>query len=200
MNPFSDFACHELDDGHALWIGRLPEALVPDAAAFDTLWKMHPIEHNEIKMHGRVVKIPRWQQAYGKDYQFSGATNKALPVPDLMQPLLAWTRKTIDDRLNGILVNWYDGQSGHYIGPHRDKSEHLVIGAPIVTLSFGEERTFRVRPWRGQGNRDFRAANGVVFVLPCETNKAFTHEVPASKRYIGKRISVTMRAFRENHE
>ena len=195
MKPLSDFACHELGNGHALWLGRLPEALVLDAAAFDTLWSMHPSEHNEIMIHGRVVKIPRWQQAYGKDYQFSGATNKALPIPDLLQPLLDWTRQAVDERLNGILVNWYDGQAGHYIGPHRDKSEDLIVGVPIVTLSFGEERTFRVRPWRGPGHMDFQAANGAVFVLPYETNQAFTHEVPASKRRIGRRISVTMRAF-----
>ena len=35
---------------------------------FDALWQMHPQVFHEIKMHGQLVKTPRWQQAYGVDY------------------------------------------------------------------------------------------------------------------------------------
>src|SRR6185295_16728567 len=57
-----------------------------------------------------------------------------------------------------------------------------LTGAPIVTISFGEKRTFRLRPWpsnRERVVRDFEAGNGVVFVIPFETNLAWTHEVPS---------------------
>jgi hypothetical protein len=37
--------------------------------------------------------------------------------------------------------------------------------------------------------------NNSVLVLPHATNIAFTHEVPASKQRMGRRISVTVRAF-----
>ena len=68
-------------------------------------------------------------------------------------------------------------------------------GSPIVTISFGEERTFRLRPWKGKGFTDFAATHGSVLVMPYETNLAWTHEVPARKKLEGKRISVTLRAF-----
>jgi len=149
-------------------------------------------------MLGRPVKIPRWQQAYGEDYHFSGAVNRALPVPELLAPLLAWSKDTIDDRLNGLLLNWYDGNLGHYIGRHRDSITNMVTGAPIVTISFGEERKFRLRQWRA-GTQvpviDVPVSEGSVIVIPYETNLAFTHEVPASKKWSGRRVSVTLRGF-----
>ena len=116
-------------------------------------------------------------------------------MPPLLAPLLDWARAAVDGRLNGVLVNWYDGALRHYIGRHRDSTMNLVEGGPIVTISFGEERVFRLRPWRGSGAVDFPARDGTVFVMPYETNRAWTHEVPHSSRRTGRRISVTLRGF-----
>ena len=71
-------------------------------------------------MHGRPVQTPRWQQAYGADYHYTGQTNAALPVPKSLEPVRDLARRAIDERLNGLLLNWYDGKLGHYIGPHHD--------------------------------------------------------------------------------
>ena len=194
----SGFTCHELRPGHRFWVGRLPDDLVFDQVQFETLWKMHPDEFHVIKMHGRLVKTPRWQQAYGKDYHYTGRVNRALPVPPLLEPLLRWSCETIDSDLNGLLLNWYDGSLGHYIGRHRDSTHNLISGSPIVTISLGEQRTFRLRSWppsAGAAPIDFEASNGTVFVMSWETNLAFTHEVPPSTRRPGKRVSVTLRAF-----
>ena len=62
----------------------------------------------------------------------------------ILEPFLTWAKEAIDGRLNGVLVNWYDGSLGHYIGRHRDSRVNMVSGAPIVTISFGEERIFRL--------------------------------------------------------
>lgn len=119
-----------------------------------------------------------------------------MPIPDLFAPWLRWARTAIEPRLNGLVVNWYDGQLGHYIGRHRDSTTKMLVGAPIVMLSFGEQRTLRLRPWKGAGNfADFRVADGAVVVLPYETNLAWTHEISKSKKCLGRRISITLRAF-----
>jgi alkylated DNA repair dioxygenase AlkB len=189
---------HDLGDGQCLFSGVLPEPLMLSAGRFDELWGMHPAEFHEIKMHGRGVLTPRWQQAYGRDYHYTGRTNRALPLPPILEPLLAWATEVIDSRLNGVLLNWYDGLLSHYIGRHRDSRVNMVSGAPIVTISFGEERMFRLRPWphaRGNLCRDFEAHDGAVFVMPFETNLRWTHEVPAFSKWKGRRISVTLRAF-----
>ncbi len=194
----SGFEAHELDHTHIIWVGRLPDALLPGAAEFEQLWQLHPAEFHEILMHGRLVKTPRWQQAYGRDYSYTGKVNQALPVPSRLEPFLRWTHENVDPALNGLLLNWYDGQRRHYIGRHRDSIQNMIAGTPIVTISIGEDRTFRLRPWPAQPEAtpiDFPASHGTVFVMPWETNRAFAHEVPASTRETGRRISITVRGF-----
>lgn len=185
-----------LDDTHAVMVGMLPSSLVLDADGFEALWSTHPDRFHEITMHGRRVKTPRWQQAYGADYRYTGNTNRALPVTPTMQRWLDWAREHFDRELNGLLLNWYDGRVEHYIGRHRDSEINRIEGSPIVTLSFGEERAFRMRPWRGQGFIDIPVVDGSVVVIPWETNEVFTHEVPSSKKARGRRISVTLRSFK----
>jgi len=184
-----------LDDAHCLFRRELPAELLPNDDGFEVLWALHPEAFHLVRMHGREVPTPRWQQAYGRAYDYSGSRNEALPVAPELAPYLEWTRREIDARLNGLLLNWYDGARGHYIGKHRDTFDALVPGAPIVTISLGESRLFRLRPWKGQGFQDFPADHGSVFILPFETNLAWTHEVPKSKRATGRRISLTFRAF-----
>jgi alkylated DNA repair dioxygenase AlkB len=191
------FQVHDVG-GSSFWVGRLPEELNPSAAEFDSLWQMHPAEFHEIEMYGRLVKTPRWQQAYGVDYHYTGRVNKALPMSPLLAPFLRWAQERIDQNLNGLLLNWYDGQLGHYIGRHRNSIKNLIPGTSIVTISLGDERTFRLRRWPTQPNAnpiDFPARHGTVFIMPWKTNRAFTHEVPISKGQTGRRISITIRAF-----
>lgn len=191
-----ELAEHKLDDTHSFFVGELPAHLRVSPAQFEALWALHPETFHEIKMHGKLVKTPRWQQAYGADYKYTGNVNKALPVPPLLEPVHAWVREHVDARVNGLLLNWYDAERAQYIGKHRDSTVDMIEGAPIVTVSYGGERAFRLRPWKGEGFRDFAARDGAVFVLPSSTNLAYTHEVPHSASSVGRRISITLRAFR----
>lgn len=188
---------HSLDAMHGFLVGQLPAHLRLSPAQFEALWALHPATFHEIKIHGKLVKTPRWQQAYGADYKYTGNVNKALPIPPSLEPLHAWAREAIDPRLNGLLLNWYDPAHAQYIGNHRDSTVDMIEGAPIVTVSYGGERAFRLRPWKGEGFRDFAARDGTVFVLPYETNLAYTHEVPHNASSTGRRISVTLRAFHD---
>ena len=184
-----------LDNACYVATGTLPGHLRLNESAFRELWALHHTEYHQIRMYGRMVATPRWQQAYGHDYWYTGNLNKALPVPTAIKPLLDWAQNSLEPRLNAILLNWYDGSKGHYIGPHRDSPEGLIEGAPIVTISFGEERIFRFRPHNGKGKTDLPVGNGMIVVIPYETNRAWTHEVPKFRKFAGRRMSVTLRAF-----
>ncbi len=183
---------HDLGDDLAFFAGRLPDELTWDQSHFENAWALHPAERPVIQMIGKLVAIPRWQMAFGHDYRFSNQTSVAAPVPELFEPLRGWCQKHIHPRLNGLLLNWYEGP-GHYIGAHHDEDEQLVPHTPIVTISFGETRNFRLI--RDREKRDFAAPSGTVFVLPADTNRAWKHLVPKSTKYSGRRISVTLRAF-----
>lgn len=193
----SGFECHDLNETHTFWTGKLPADMRFDTTAFESLWSMHPSEYHEIMMHGRVVKTPRWQQAFGVDYHYTGRVNTALPLPPSLNPLLTWAKKNIEEQLNGLLVNWYDGAKRHYMGRHRDSTKNMIKGVSIVTISLGEERVFRLRSFHGLERKDFPARDGNVFVMPYETNQAWTHEVPDTRKFNGRRISVTLRGFVE---
>jgi alkylated DNA repair dioxygenase AlkB len=194
-DSYAGFQTIDLGGALRFHTGRAPAERLPSAIEFDRLWSLHPTDYHEIVIHGRPVKTPRWQQAYGRDYHYTNQTNTALPVPAELSPWLDWVKQSIDDRLNGILLNWYDGALGHYIGKHRDSTANMIVGAPIVTISLGETRLFRLRQWKGDRTLDFQATSGTVFVLPFDTNQAWTHEVPKSTKYTGKRISLTFRGF-----
>lgn len=193
---YSQFEARSLDPQSKIYLGTIPEALRFSSEQFQELWAMHPEDYHVIRMPSGLVRTPRWQQAYGADYQYTGRVNRALPVPPQLRPLLNWARLSIDRRLNGLLLNWYDGELGHYIGKHRDSTKNMCEGCPIVTVSLGAARTFRLRPWRmGKGFVDFPMIDGTSFIMPYDTNLRWTHEVPKRKSESGLRISVTLRGF-----
>lgn len=184
-----------VDPDGEVWAGRLPDHLLPDETGFASMWDTHPEWKVEFgRVHDRVVYLPRWQQAFGVDYAFSDTVAKASPLPEVFAPYLAWAQ-SLDPRYNGTLVNWYDDAEGHYIGRHRDSTVGIDTSVPFITVSLGATRKFRLRPFRGQGFTDYDVAHGDVLFIPWATNDRYTHEVPASTRYPGRRISITFRAF-----
>ena len=184
-----------LGESHQIFMKSQVETFNLDTKAFQTLWDLHPETYHTLKIHGKEVKTPRWQQAYGQNYRYTGSQNNALAIPDTLSPFLTWSQTHIHPGLNGLLLNWYDGERKHYIGAHRDDTRDLAKGSPIVTISLGEERVFRLRPWKSSGFIDVPIPHGGVVVIPWETNLSWTHEVPYFKKYHGKRISVTLRAY-----
>jgi len=192
---------HTLTGDCLFLVGRLAEEHRWNGPLFEAVWGLHPNAKHRIMIHGREVETPRWQQAFGQDYHYTGRVNEALPVPEILAPLLLWAQAGIDARLNGVLLNWYEGP-GHYIGQHHDSTKNMVRGAPIVTVSFGETRTFRLtreekrdKKWVVVETKDFPAPHGTLFVTPYATNEVWKHGVPKSALYTGRRISVTFRAF-----
>ncbi|MDF1663272.1 MAG: alpha-ketoglutarate-dependent dioxygenase AlkB [Planctomycetota bacterium] len=195
---YSQFVAHSLDKQSKIYLGSLPESLAFSQDDFQALWDMHPEEYHVIRMPTGLVRTPRWQQAYGADYHYTGRVNRALPLPGALRPLLSWARHNVDRRLNGLLLNWYDGDLGHYIGKHRDSTKNMLEGCPILTISLGAARTFRLRPWRmGKGFQDFPMVDGTSFIMPYNTNLHWTHEVPKRKSEKGLRISITARGFKQ---
>jgi len=184
-----------LNEKHHIFISYPIKSFALPYERFEEIWNLHPEKFHTLLMHGKEVLTPRWQQSYGKNYRYSGSKNNALPIPSLLASFLDWAQQNIDSRLNGLLLNWYDGKKDHYIGAHRDDTRDLMPNSPIVTISLGQERVFRMRPFKKRGFKDITFRNGEVIVMPADTNQNWTHEVPKFKKYDGKRISITLRDF-----
>src|SRR4051794_11463939 len=111
MHPdFShNFQCHPLDADSHVCMGSLPIGLIPDDVLLERLFAMRPVERQFVRIRGPLVAIPRRQATYGADYSFAGIVLHAVRTPSILKPFRDWARKEIDHRMNGLLLNWYDG-------------------------------------------------------------------------------------------
>lgn len=197
-----------LTDDQNSWIDvfQLPENLKPNEKEFEDLWNLHPQEHSTVFVGGKWTPIPRYQQAYGKPYKFSGKTHNALPIPDIIQKYLDYANElgydeTYASKFNMALVNWYrDGQD--YIGAHSDDERDLVKnknGETVVfSISLGQTRKFRFHPKTDGKKHVVELKDGCVVVMGGQTQKTHKHSVPKASLSTApeRRINLTFRIFK----
>jgi alkylated DNA repair dioxygenase AlkB len=105
-NSFIDF----IDTKH------FPDEIKMDQKTFEEIWNLHPEEFALVRIAGKLVKTPRWQQSYGQGYYYSGVFHNALPLDN---PYLKKISEYVCKHSGGkeyrqMLINWYqDGK--HYI-------------------------------------------------------------------------------------
>lgn len=114
---------------------------------------------NEVKVFGKVHKIPRKQTAFGDSglsYNFSGTSVPA----NSWTPLMSSIRRSVETalgetRFNFVLVNRY-GDGNDHMGEHRDDESDLIRGAPIASLTFGQARDFVFKHKDARGKKASR--------------------------------------------
>lgn len=180
----ASFARYQLDAEHLLFQGWLPSSVLPGPAAFEHMWNLHP----------EGVGTAAWKQAFGCLEPFPPPAGPAPPLPAAFEALALWVQQTLDHRLNGILVRWYDADHKHMRPRRHARRTGLVPHTPLMLVSLGATRTFRLRPAHGPGFRDFPVRHGMIFVLPSSTHVAWTYEVPHHARDKGRRISIVFQA------
>ena len=124
----------------------LPEDIAVSSTLFEELWSIHPESYGKIKIMGKEINTPRWQESFGKDYHYSGINHTARPVSThpYLSLLLEWVRNHSKKNYEQILINWYkDGN--HYIGWHSDDEKQLVKNSSIYSFSFGQARDFDIK-------------------------------------------------------
>jgi len=201
MTPPKTFPRKDLTDESWLDFGSIPPKLFPSHEAFGELWDLHPDTHHEVMIRGTPTPIPRYQQAYLRDYRFTGSTSKADPeVPESLVPYLKWANALGYGEFNQLLVNWYE-DGNNYIGPHADDTRPLVKDSPIITITLcdkGLPRKFRVRKDK-EIVLDYDTLNGAVLVMGGKFQKELKHEIVKingkKAEQAGRRISVTLRQF-----
>lgn len=176
-------------------LSALPNELQVDEALFEELWALHPEEKGVLKVFGREIATPRWEQSYGRSYFYAGMDHKARPVPHAhLARLLKWVQEHSGKEYNQLLVNWYaDGKD--YIGPHSDNERQLVPASSIYSFSFGAERRFVVRAKHQKEKYIISMPNNSLLVMKGDMQTHYTHSVPKSDKCTQRRINVTVRLF-----
>lgn len=186
----------------------MQSAVVASREEFQAMWDGQPTTVRTMKIFGKDVPIPRQHELYGVpgvSYSFSGQTLPSRQdYPELVSKCFAWAKENYPQYTwNGALCNWYkDGQS--YIGPHSDDERDLEDGAPILSFSFGGERTFRLKPKKKTSQSglyvktrlDLVTRNNSVIAMCGQCQRQFTHEVPKTAKYVAPRINITIRCFK----
>lgn len=167
---------------------------------FDEIWNLHPETQHVIVIHNKAVKQPRYTQSYMRDYNYSGTSAKAKELPKELEPLYEQA-KLYDPRFNQMLVNWYEN-GAHYIGAHSDDTKQLIADSPILSVSYGAPRKFRIRDKRNKSIvQDIMMQDNTAVVMKDDFQKCFTHEIVkiggTKGLQYGRRINVTFRCFKE---
>ncbi|KAK5001517.1 hypothetical protein LTR39_006939, partial [Cryomyces antarcticus] len=188
--------------------------------------------HGQDSFFDRLYNEVRWQKMYHVQgevprlvcVQGEIGPDSSMPVyrhpSDRSLPLLHYSpsveqireevQKVVHHPLNHVLIQLY--RSGNdYISEHSDKTLDIVRGSSIVNVSFGAQRTMRLRT-KKSANPDLEARqtqrvpmpHNSMFVLGPETNMRWLHGINADRRrleersdvelaYEGMRISLTFR-------
>ncbi|KAF2493472.1 hypothetical protein BU16DRAFT_465092 [Lophium mytilinum] len=184
--------------------------------------------YNEVrwqKMYHAQGEVPRLvcvQGEFGSDGSmpvYRHPSDQSMPLlhfSPTVQLIREEVEKVVHHPVNHVLIQLYrSGQD--YISEHSDKTLDIVRGSSIVSVSFGAQRTMRLRTKKSakseQASEDATSARNTqriamphnsIFVLGQDSNMRWLHGITADKRspadrsdvekaFSGMRISLTFR-------
>ena len=113
----------------------------------ETLIKKIEWRQNTIKMYGKENPVPRLEAWYGdpgKSYAYSGIHMEPNPWTDELREIKQSIEVESGISFNSVLINYYrDGQDR--VAWHSDDEKELGKNPVIGSVSFGAERTFKLR-------------------------------------------------------
>ena len=172
----------------------LPAELKFTENDIEKIWELKPKTKSQVKVFNKIYDTPRFQQAYGIDYAFSGNVATSLPIPTIFENYLEYFSNKYNFKFNMLLLNWYENGE-HYIGMHSDNEKQMVENSPVETITLGETRKFKIQNKTTKEIETFHIKNNEFFVMGGTFQKTHKHGIPKEKNKSG-RISITMRAFR----
>jgi alkylated DNA repair dioxygenase AlkB len=155
--------------------------------------------HDEITIYGKKVLQPRltaWYGDAGTYYRYSGLPLAPNPWTDLLLSLKARVEDVTDTRYNSVLLNLYrDGKDS--VGWHSDNESELGSEPVIASVSFGQTRTFQLKPKNQPGGITTRIelTHGSLLVMRGTTQRNFVHAVMKSSKIDQPRINLTFRTI-----
>ena len=195
MSLYNSFTFKDIGKNSKIDYGFLPKELQIN---FEDLWILQPPEKDKFIFFGKETTFPRKHQSYGVDYVFSGKKHKALPIPDILLPIKYFFEDKYG-KFDQVLVNWY-ANGLDYISSHQDNEKQIVENSPIVSISFGQERVFRIRDSNKKIILDTKTEDASFVVMCGEFQKHFWHEIPKvtgkKGESYGPRINITLRQFK----
>ena len=153
----------------------------------------------QLKVFGQWHPTPRLVAFVGDEgvsYRYSAQRHQALPWPDVLCAVRRQLRLDFDLDFNSALLNYYrDGDDS--MGWHSDDEPELGAAPAIASLSLGDSRDFRFRPFPGRHQagsptHTVTLENGSLLLMLPPTQEFWQHSLPRRARR-GPRINITFR-------
>lgn len=164
---------------------------------YDRLMNTIEWRNDEAVIFGRHIITKRKVAWYG-DGNFSYTYSK------ITRHALAWTKellelKQIAENLTGASFNscllnlYHNGDEG--VAWHSDDEKTLAPNGAIASLTFGAERKFSFRHKKTKETTSVLLESGSLLVMKDETQTAWLHSLPKSKKVTTPRINLTFRTM-----
>lgn len=164
---------------------------------FDVLREEIPWRHDTITMFGKTMYQPRLLEFFGDDgveYEYSKRLYCAKPWTRTLLKLRSIAEQITNTRFNSVLANLYRDERDS-MGLHADDEPELGLNPTIVSMSFGETRTFVLKHKTRRDISPIRIplSSGSVLVMKGCTQEHWLHGIEKKTRAHGPRINLTFR-------
>src|SRR5689334_6359766 len=109
------------------------------SALFEELSQNIAWQHQNIKIAGKSIPIPRltaWYGDPGTSYSYSGITVNPLPWTPALLQIKARVETVAETRFNSVLLNFYRTEQDS-VAWHSDDEKELGTNPVIASVSFG---------------------------------------------------------------
>jgi alkylated DNA repair dioxygenase AlkB len=162
---------------------------------FGKLEKSVAWRHDDIRMFGKTVKVPRLQAWYSDDnlsYRYSNMTLASKPLTSTLALLRKYVNEYCQYEFNAVLANLYRNQNDS-VGWHSDNEAELGTTPMIASLSFGAMREFQLKHIENKEKITLNLAPGSLLIMSGVTQSYWQHCIPKRAKEIAPRINLTFR-------
>jgi len=151
---------------------------------------------DDITLFGKTYKQPRLTALYGinnKPYSYSNITLQPLSFTKELLDINIAIERMLQETFTTCLLNLYrDGNDS--MGWHADNEKELGSDPTIASVSFGAERTFYLKhKTNARLKYKLKLKHGSLLLMKDRTQHFWLHQIPKTKKPIGKRINLTFR-------
>ncbi len=169
---------------------------INEATALFDIFQQHLLwRQDDIRMFGKIVKIPRLQAWYGDNnlrYRYSNMTLTAQPWATSLLAIKSRISDYCHHDFNAVLANLYRSENDS-VGWHSDNEPELGKTPTIASLSFGAEREFQLKHISTNAKKNILLAPGSLLIMKGNMQSSWQHCLPKKTRKIAPRINLTFR-------
>ena len=185
----------DIPDGELYYIPNyIPE--LEAQTIYRELYHQTPWRQDEVTVFGKKYQQPRLTALFADvplPYSYAGLTLYPVPFLPILNTLRQQISRDTSITFNSCLLNLYrDGRDSN--GWHADNEKELGMNPWIASLSFGEERSFRLKHRYDKSQKlKMDLIVGSLVLMGGKLQQYWLHQIPKTAKMVQPRINATFR-------